>query len=203
MLTRPVYEFPELPVLHGTALTRLSEDEFFELCQANPALNFERNAHQEIIIMPPAGSESSESSGESYGQVWLWNRQTKLGHVYESSAGFKLPDSSVRSPDVAWLSQANWATLTPEQRGKFPPVCPEFMMEIKSPSDEVTMLQAKMENYLANGMQLGFLLDVEAEIAYIYRPGQPAATVQGYDQELSGEPVLPGFRLDLRPLRRT
>lgn len=199
---RPVYEFPELPVLHGTALTRLSDDEYFDLCQANPQLSFERSANQEIIIMPPAGSESSESSLESQGQLWLWNRQARLGHVYESSAGFKLPDASVRSPDAAWLSAAQWATLTPEQRRKFPPVCPEFMLEVKSPSDDVADLQAKMETYLANGMLLGFLLDVEAETAYIYRPGQPAQLVQGYDQELSGEPVLPGFALDLRPLRR-
>ncbi|GAB3639260.1 Uma2 family endonuclease [Hymenobacter arcticus] len=199
---RPTYEFPELPVLHGMALTRLSDDEFFELCQANPALCFERNAHQEIIIMPPAGSESSESSMESQGQLWLWNRKARLGHVYESSAGFKLPDNSVRSPDVAWLSQGKWAQLTAEQRRRFPPVCPEFMMEIKSPSDDLKVLQAKMENYLANGMQLGFLLDVATETAYVYRPGQPAETVQGYDQELSGEAVLPGFMLDLRPLRR-
>jgi len=199
---RPTYEFPELPVLHGALMTRLSDDEFFELCQANPSLDFERNAQQEIIVMPPAGSESSESSLETQGQLWLWNRQSRLGHVYESSAGFKLPDSSVRSPDAAWLSQAKWEQLTPEQRRKFPPVCPEFMLKVKSPSDDVKMLQAKMEDYLANGMQLGFLLDVEAETAYIYRPGQPAEIVQGYDQELSGEPVLPGFRLDLRPLRR-
>ncbi|AMR28587.1 hypothetical protein A0257_16780 [Hymenobacter psoromatis] len=196
------YEFPELPVLHGPVLAGLSDDEFFELCQANPRLNFERNAHQEIIIMPPAGSESSESCSETNYQLVHWNRQLRAGHVYESSAGFKLPDTSVRSPDAAWLSQARWAQLTPEQRRRFPPVCPEFMLEIKSPSDELTMLQAKMENYLANGMQLGFLLDVEAETAYVYRPGQPAETVQGYDQERSGEPVLPGFRLDLRPLRR-
>jgi Uma2 family endonuclease len=199
---RPTYEFPELPVLHGALMTRLSDDEFFELCQANPSLDFERNAQQEIIVMPPAGSESSESSLETQGQLWLWNRQSRLGHVYESSAGFKLPDSSVRSPDAAWLSQAKWEQLTPEQRRKFPPVCPEFMLEVKSPSDDIKMLQAKMEDYLANGMQLGFLLDVAAETAYIYRPDQPAETVQGYDQELSGEPVLPGFRLDLRPLRR-
>lgn len=199
---RPPYEFPELPVLHGTALTRLSDDEFFELCQANPALCFERNAHQEIIIMPPTGPECSESSGESYAQVWLWNRRTHLGHVYEASAGFKLPDNSVRSPDVAWLSQGQWAQLTPEQRRRFPPVCPKFMMEIKSPSDDLTALQTKMETYVANGMQLGFLLDVAHEMAYVYRPGQLAGTVQGYDQELSGEGVLPGFMLDLRPLRR-
>ncbi|RZK28607.1 MAG: Uma2 family endonuclease [Hymenobacter sp.] len=199
---RPTYEFPELPVLHGALLTRLSDDDFFELCQANPSLGFERNAQQEIIIMPPAGSDSSESGLESQGQLWLWNRKTRLGHVYESSAGFKLPDNSVRSPDAAWLSQAKWEQLTPAQRRKFPPVCPEFMVEVKSPSDDVTDLQAKMENCLTNGMQLGFLLDVENETAYVYRPGQPAETVQGYDQELSGELVLPGFQFDLRPLRR-
>ncbi|WP_223648313.1 Uma2 family endonuclease [Hymenobacter psoromatis] len=196
------YEFPELPVLQGPVLAGLSDDEFFELCQANPRLNFERNAHLEIIIMPPAGSESSESCSEANYQLRHWNRPAQPGHVYDSSAGFKLPDNSVRSPDVAWLSQGKWAVLTLEQRRKFPPVCPEFMMEIKSPSDELTMLQAKMEAYLANGMELGFLLDVEAETAYVYRPGQSAETVQGYNQELSGEPVLPGFRLDLRPLRR-
>ena len=193
------YEFPELPVLHGALLARLSDDEFFELCQANPALNFEHNAQQELIIMPPTGSESSS---EANYQLMHWNRQTQLGRVYESSAGFKLPDSSVRSPNAAWLSQAKWEQLTPEQHRKFPPVCPEFMLEVKLPSDDVADLQAKMENYLTNGMQFGFLLDIEAEKAYICRPGQPAKTVQGYDQELSGEPVLPGFRLDLRPLRR-
>lgn len=199
---QPTYEFPELPVLHGAMLVRLSDDEFFELCQANPSLDFERNAQQEIIIMPPAGSESSESCSEANYQLMHWNRRLRLGHVYESSAGFKLPDSSVRSPDVAWLSQAKWEQLTPEQRRKFPPVCPEFMIEAKSPSDDGKMLQAKMEDYLTNGMQLGFLLDVETETAYVYRPGQPVETVQGYDQELSGEPVLPGFSFDLRPLRR-
>ena len=196
------YEFPELPVLHGSVLARLSDDEFFELCRANPLLNFERNANREISIRPLAGCEASELCGEAVYQLWAWNRRARPGHVYESSAGFKLPDTSVRSPDAAWLSQAKWEKLTPEQRRKFPPVCPEFMMEIKSPSDDVAVLQAKMREFLANGMELGFLLDVEAETAYVYRPGQPAETVRGFDQELSGEPVLPGFQLDLRPLRR-
>ncbi|MGI4863914.1 MAG: Uma2 family endonuclease [Janthinobacterium lividum] len=199
---RPTYEFPELPVLHGAILARLSDDEFFELCQANPSLSLERTPQLDITVMPPAGSESSESCSETNYQLMHWNRRTRMGHVYESSAGFKLPDNSVRSPDAAWLSEAKWEQLTPEQRRKFPPVCPEFMVEVKSPSDDVQLLQAKMEAYLANGMQLGFLLDVEAETAYVYRAGQPAETVQGYDQELSGEPVLPGFQFDLRPLRR-
>ena len=198
-----VFDLPqELRILRGAVVNRFTDDEFFDVCQSSPGLRLERTAQHDITFRSPAGSESSEASGESYGQLWLWNRQTHLGHVYESSAGFKLPDTSVRSPDVAWLSQAKWEQLTPEQRRKFPPVCPEFMMEIKSPSDEIRMLQAKMKDYLTNGMQLGFLLDVPAETAYIYRPGQPIETVQGYDQELSGEPLLPGFRLDLRPLRR-
>ncbi|MGI4743579.1 MAG: Uma2 family endonuclease [Janthinobacterium lividum] len=198
-----LFDLPqEMRTLRGATVNRLTDDEFFEICQASPGFRLERTAQHDIMFRSPAGSDSSESSGESYGQLWLWNRRTKLGHVYESSAGFKLPDSSVRSPDVAWLSHAAWLALTPEQRRRFPPVCPEFMMEIKSPSDDLRLLKTKMEDYLANGMQLGFLLDVEAETAYVYRSGQPAETVQGYDQELSGEPVLPGFRLDLRPLRR-
>ncbi|MGI4872545.1 MAG: Uma2 family endonuclease [Janthinobacterium lividum] len=195
------YQFPELPVLHGEALARLTDEEFFELCQANPTLNLERNAQHEIIIMPPAFPDSSEDGSEVTGQIWNWNRPTRPGHVYESSAGFKLPDGSVRAPDVAWLSQA--ARSVAQQAGGFLAACPEFLVEIKSPSDRLTALQAKMEEYQKNGVQLGFLLDVAARTAYIYRPGQPVETMQGYDQELSGEPVLPGFRLDLRPLRRT
>lgn len=197
------FEWPQqLRTLRGAPINQLSDDEFFELCRLNSELRLERTAQHDLMFRSPAGSDSSESSGESYGQLWLWNRQTRLGHVYESSAGFKLPDASVRSPDAAWLSNAAWEQLTPEQRRKFPPVCPEFMMEVKSPSDALVDLQAKMQEYLANGMQLGFLLDVEAETTHVYCPGQPSETVQGYDQELNGEPVLPGFRLDLRPLRR-
>ena len=192
----------QLRTLRGAPINRLSDDEFFELCRLNPDLRLERTAQHDIMFRPPAGSESSESSGESYGQLWLWNRQARLGHVYESSAGFRLPDMSVRSPDAAWLSNAAWEKLTPGQRRNFPPVCPEFMMEITSPSDALADLQDKMQECLTNGMQLGFLLHIEAETAYVYRPGQPAETVRGYDRELSGGPVLPGFRLDLRALRR-
>lgn len=196
------YQFPELPVLQGLVLARLSDAEFFQLCQQNPFLSLERNAQHEIIIMSPAGSESSESCNEVGYQLTHWNRPHRLGHRYDSSAGFRLPDSSVCSPDAAWLSQAAWAALTAEQRRGFPAVCPEFIVDVKPPSDRLTDLQAKMDEYFLNGVQLGFLLDVEAETAYVHRPGQPAETVRGYDQELSGEPILPGFTLDLRPLRR-
>lgn len=196
-------EFYEVPVLHGTTLARLTEAEFFQLCQDNPQVRLERNANHEIIIMPPAHPDADESGTKIIFQLQGWNltQNPAPGHGYGPSAGFVLPDGAIRSPDVSWLSRA--AREIAQQAGGFLAACPEFVIEILSPSDRLSVTQTKMENYLANGVQLGFLLDVEAEMAYIYRPGQPVETVQGYEQELSGEPVLPGFRLDLRPLRRT
>ena len=189
------YQFDELPVLHG-----LSETDFFRLCQDNPQLRLERTADQDIVIMPPAHPDSSEHGTEVSGQLWLWNRQHRLGHSYESSAGFKLPDGSLRAPDVTWLSNARRQVA--ELAGGFLAACPEFVVEVLSPSDRLATTQAKMEEYLANGTHLGFLLDVAAETAYVYRPDRAPETVHGYEQALSGEPVLPGFALDLRPLRR-
>lgn len=202
MQTRPVYEFPELPVLHGAALTRLSDDDFYQLCQDNPQFQLERDANHNIIIMPPAYPDSSEDGLEAAYQLKHWSRTLapEPGHTYESSAGFRLDNGAIRAPDAAWLSHAR--RLVAEKVGGFLATCPEFVIKILSPSDRLSVTQAKMEEYLANGAQLGFLLDVATETAYVYRPGQPAQTVQGYDQELSGEPVLPGFALDLRPLRR-
>ena len=201
MLT--AYQFSELPVLHSPALARLTDEEFFQLCQENPQFQLERDSQHTIIIMPPAHPDASEYGTELVYQLKHWER-TKApvpGHVYESSAGFKLPNGALRAPDAAWLSHAR--RVVAGQAGGFLAVCPEFVVEILSPSDRLATTQAKMEEYLRNGVQLGLLLDVAAETACVYRPGQPAETVQGYDQELSGEPVLPGFRLDLRPLRRS
>lgn len=198
-----VFEMPlELRTLRGPLVARLTDDEFFQLCQDNPTFNLERNAQHDLTFRSPASTSSGRTSGECYGQLWLWNRQQQLGESFDSSTGFTLPNGAIRSPDAAWLNRAQYDRLTADQLAKFSPVCPVFVVEVKSPSDRLRDLQTKMEEYLANGAQLGFLLDVEAETAHIYRPGQPAETVLGYDQELSGEPVLPGFRLDLRPLRR-
>lgn len=202
MLTRAVYEFPELSVLHTPALARLTDEDFYQLCQDNPQFRLERDADHNIIIMPPAFPDFSEGGLEAAYQLKHWSRTLAPdpGHAYESSAGFRLANGAIRAPDAAWLSHAR--RLVAEKVGGFLATCPEFVIEILSPSDRLAVTQAKMEEYLANGAQLGFLLDMEAETAYIYCPSQPAETVQGYDQELSGEPVLPGFRLDLRPLRR-
>lgn len=200
MTSRPTIS-EEAVILRGPLITGFSDEEFFQFCQDNPDLRVERTSDHEIVFMSPAGFLSSAHSGEVHFQVTLWNKQTRSGRVGESSAAFVLPDKATLSPDVSWLSLATWAKVPLEQRNKFLPVCPEFVVEVKSPSDRMTTLHAKMEQWLRNGVQLGFLLDTEAETAFVYRPGQPPVEVQGYDNELSGEAVLPGFVLDLRPLR--
>ena len=188
-------------VLHGP-LTRLTDDEFFDVCQHNPDLRLERNAEHEIVFMPPAGAESSRKSNEVLFQLTLWNRQQQLGYVFESSAGFTLPDGSIRSPDASWVPKAAYDALTEAQRLRFPPVCPTFVVEVRSPSDGLAPLRRKMETYLANGVQVGFLLDPTNETATIYRPGQEPEEISSFDTMLNAEPALPGFTLDLRPLRR-
>lgn len=189
-------------LLQGPVVARLTDEEFFDFCQHNPSLRLERTADHNIIAMPPAGSESSRKSGEVFFQLMLWNREHQLGHVYESSAGFTLPDGSVRSPDAAWLSRAAFESLTEEQRQRFPPVCPAFVVEVRSPSDGLASLRRKLEIYLENGVEVGFLLDPTTEMAYVYRRGQAPQELTGFDRTLSAEPALPGFVLDLRPLRR-
>ncbi|MBC6610942.1 Uma2 family endonuclease [Hymenobacter sp. BT507] len=188
-------------VLRGSLLTRLTDDEFFDFCQQNPDLRLERTADHEIIAMPPAGAESSRKSNEVLFQLTLWNRQHQLGYVFESSAGFTLPDGSVRSPDASWVPKAAYDALTEQQRLRFPPVCPVLVVEVRSPSDGLTALRRKMENYLENGVAVGFLLDPNTETATIYRQGQKPEEIYGFDSSLSAEPALPGFMLDLRPLR--
>lgn len=195
-------DIDNMVVLHGPVLARLTDEEFFDICQHNPNLRMERNADHEIIAMPPAGFESSRKSGEVYGQLWLWNRQHQLGYAYDSSAGFTLPDGSIRSPDASWVSKAAYDALSEQQRLRFPPVCPMFVVEVRSPSDGLALLRHKMETYLANGVQVGFLLDPTNETATIYRPGQEPEEISSFDATLSAEPALPGFVLDLQPLRR-
>ncbi|MET4107949.1 Uma2 family endonuclease [Hymenobacter sp. UYP22] len=200
MSNRPAIS-KEAIVLRGPLVTGFTDEEFFQFCQDNRDLRVERPSDHEIIFRSPAGFLSSSASAEVVFQLKLWNKQYQLGRVGESSAAYVLPDNATLSPDASWFSQASWARVPQELRNKFLPICPEFVVEVKSPSDRISTLQAKMEQWLSNGAQLGFLLDVETETAWVYRPGQPAEKLHGYDQELDAAPVLSGFRLDLRPLR--
>ncbi|WP_197062896.1 Uma2 family endonuclease [Hymenobacter sp. APR13] len=189
--------------LRSPVLANMSDDEFFDFCQLNADLRIERTAHHEILLMSPTGSRSGKRNARLTGQLYAWfSTHGELGEVINSNTGFTLLDGSVLSPDASWVSAAKWNALTPAQQDKFAPVCPEFVVELKSDTDSLRTLQAKMLEYLRNGVQLAWLLNPETETAYLYRPNQPEPeTVQGFDNELSGEAVLPGLRLRLSELR--
>lgn len=174
----------------------LTDEQFFELCQKNRDLRFERTAIGELIIMPPTGGITSDRNADLTYQLYQWNRQTKLGKVFDSSGGFKLPNGSNRSPDASWVKLERWNALTAEQQEKFIPLCPDFVIELRSPSDSLNKLQEKMQEYLENGALLGWLIDPQRKIVEIYRPNQ-VVEILASPATLSGEDILPGFGLDL------
>ncbi len=188
-------------VIKTATIGGLSENYFFALCQENRDIRFERTVHGEIIIMPPTGGETSFRNSELTTELNLWNRRKKEGIVFDSSGGFKLPNNATRSPDAAWVTKERWSKLTAAERSKFPPLCPDFVVELASESDSITTLKEKMMEYLANGCRLGWLIAPNEEKVWIYRPDKPIETISSFKETLSGENVLPGFTLDLNILR--
>jgi Uma2 family endonuclease len=182
--------------------TTMTDQQFFELCQHHPHYRFERTASGALIIMSPAGGETSRRNLSLSGQLYQWNKQYKLGVAFDSSGGFKLPRGGDRSPDASWLAQARWDELTPQQREKFLPLCPDFVIELKSPSDSISTLREKMQEYIANGAQLGFLLNPSPKQVEIYRPNQSPEILQN-PKSVSADPILPGFVLDLTDIFET
>ncbi|MEN9216155.1 MAG: Uma2 family endonuclease [Gloeomargarita sp. HHBFW_bins_162] len=176
-----------------------TEEQFIELVKANPDLRWELTAQGEVIVMPPTGSETGNYNIGLGTDIELWNRQQKLGKTFDSSTGFRLPNGAIRSPDVAWIRNERWEQLTPEQRRQFAPICPDFVVELISPSDELATVQAKMQEYLENGCRLGWLINPETRTVEIYHPNSPTK-IATFDTVLSGEDVLPGFTLDLRTI---
>ncbi len=179
----------------------LTDEQFYVLCRANPDLKFERNSTGVLTVMPPTGGETGSSNAEIGSDFVVWNRHRRLGRVFDSSTGFKLPNGADRSPDVAWVAIDRWNALTPEQREKFPPLAPDFVMELRSATDSMTMLRAKMVEYLENGVKLGWLIDRKNRTVEIYRlmdyqvGRSPEVLMQ--PSALSGEEILPEFILDL------
>jgi Uma2 family endonuclease len=174
----------------------VTDAQFLELAIANPELQLERNATGELSVMAPTGSETGKKNLEIEGQLWLWNRETKLGVVFDSSTGFSLPNGSDRAPDAAWVRQDRWEALTPEQQEGFAPLCPDFVLELRSKTDPIETLRAKMREYIENGARLGWLIDRKNQTVEIYRPNQDVELLE-HPISLSGEDVLPGFVLDL------
>ncbi|MCT7956726.1 Uma2 family endonuclease [Laspinema palackyanum] len=185
-----------------TALTlnldtvHLSDEQFYEICQNNRELKFERTAKGKLIIMSPVGGDSGNREADLIIDLGIWNRQTALGYTFSSSTVFKLPNGGDRSPDAAWIRRERWEALTPEQRRKFPPIAPDFAIELRSATDNLEMLQEKMGEYMDAGVQLAWLINPQQQQVEIYRPGQEIE-VRDLPTELSGEEILPGFNLSL------
>jgi Uma2 family endonuclease len=178
------------------SILQLSDEQFYQLCRTNPDLKFERNIRGELIIMPPTGGETGNRNIELGADFVFWNRQTKLGKLFDSSTCFKLPNGADRSPDIAWVQQERWDALTPKQKEAFPPIAPDFVLELMSPSDTLAATQAKMLEYMENGVWLGWLIDRKMRRVEIYRIGQPVEVLENPAQ-LGGEDVLLGFVLEM------
>ncbi|MFN7216959.1 Uma2 family endonuclease [Microcystis sp.] len=175
---------------------QLSDEQFFQLCQDNRDLRLERNAKGDLIIMPPTGGETGNSNAGITAQLWLWNNLHKLGVVFDSSGGFKLPNGADRSPDAAWIPLDKWQALTPQQKERFLPLSPDFVIELMSPSDNIETARKKMQEYLDNGTRLGWLINRKTREVEIYRQGQ-AVEILTNPESLSGENMLPEFSLNL------
>ena len=182
--------------LPSTLKLTISHEQFVQLAWVNQNLQLERTATGELIVMPPTGSDTGNKNADILGQLWLWNRQTQLGQIFDSSSGFHLPNGADRSPDVSWISQDRWDTLTPEEKSGFAPLCPDFVLELRSKHDSLESLQQKMQEYQENGAKLGWLIDRNRKKVEIYRP-KKSVEVQDFPNSLSGEDILPGFTLDL------
>ncbi|MBR8838440.1 MAG: Uma2 family endonuclease [Stigonema ocellatum SAG 48.90 = DSM 106950] len=185
----------ELPSTIGLYVT---QEQFAALAAANPDLRLERTARGELIVNPPTGWETGERNRSLTGQLDRWYEENEdLGKAFDSSTGFILPNGATRSPDASWVSEERWEALTPEQKGTFANICPDFVVELRSSSDSLKSLQAKMREYIDNGARLGWLIDPPQRRVEVYRP-ELAVEVLENPTELSGETVLPGFVLNLR-----
>jgi Uma2 family endonuclease len=183
--------------LNLNSVIQLTREQFYRLCEENPDLKLERNAQGELIIMPPTGGETGKSNSTINAQLWFWNYQNQLGEVFDSSTGFTLPNGADRSPDVSWVEKSRWDALTKEQKEKFIPLCPDFVIEILSPNDSLKKIQKKMQEYIENGCRLGWLINRKKQEVEIYRPGQNMEVLK-FPQTISGENILPSFVLNMQ-----
>jgi Uma2 family endonuclease len=174
----------------------LTDDQFYDLCRQNEALRFEMNAQGEVIVMLPVGGVSGEREADLITDVKIWNRNTALGRVFSSSTIFRLPNGAKRSPDVAWIEHDRWNALTPEEQEKVPPISPDFVIELRSTSDSLNMLREKMQEYIDNGVQLGWLINPQDQQVKVYELGQPVSPLP-LPTMLSGGDLLPGFTLEM------
>ena len=182
--------------VHVQPVIDLDDEQFYGLCQLNRDLRIERTAQGDVVIMPPTGGKTSDRNAELTMQLRLWAKRDATGTTFDSSGGFLLPSGAVRSPDASWIETAGMEMLEAEEQQRFIPLSPTFVVELRSPTDRLRYLQEKMEEYLENGTRLGWLIDPQEKRVHVYRPHLPVEVLENPAQ-IGGDPVLPGFTLDL------
>ncbi|MGB7086536.1 MAG: Uma2 family endonuclease [Phormidesmis sp.] len=179
--------------------TKMTTEQFYAFCKANPELRIEQTAEGEVVVMPPAFSDTGNRNFEIAVQVGIWARQDDTGEGFDSSAGFTLPNGAMRSPDASWIRRDRWNALSSEQKSSFAPICPDFVIELRSASDALTSLQTKMEEYLENGACLGLLIDRKSRTVHVYRSNSAPEVLEN-PESVSCDPELPGFSLQMNKI---
>lgn len=190
----PVFELD-----FGKALKKMDDDEFFDFCQRNKKMRIEMDKYGSITIMPPTGSETGLKNFKLIGNFWVWVEKDKKGVAFDSSTGFRLPNGAKRSPDLSWMTLEKWNAIPAAKRKKFAPVCPDFVVELRSETDSLRKLKNKMQEYIENGASLGWLIDATTRKVYVYRPNEEVKVLEN-PSEISGEPLLKGFVLNLKEI---
>lgn len=186
-------------LLNFSAIAPIKEEHYLKICEDNPDLKLELDQYGNLIVMPPTGGTSGNRNAEITYQLQAWNKQKKLGKVFDSSTEFKLPNGAFRSPDAAWIRLNRWYELTPKEQEKFPPLAPDFIIELRASSDRLKPLQEKMQEYIDDGVCLGWLIDPQNQQVEVYRPENSVEILSSLTS-LSGEDVLPEFVLDLNEI---
>jgi Uma2 family endonuclease len=187
-----ILEMPRLP----TEISYLSDDQFFQFCVVNRKLRIERSAEGKTIIMSPTGGETRRRNAEVNRQLGNWAKDDGTGVTFDSNTEFRLPNGACRSPDACWIPKSRWERIPRSERERFPPICPDFVIELLSPSDNLEETKLKMQEYIANGARLGWLIDPATRRVWVYS-ADDGFRVLDRPESLSGDPVLPGFILDL------
>ena len=176
-------------------LSKMSDRQFNDFCRTNSDLRIEQNADGEVIVMPPAFADTGNRNGQILGQLYVWSEADGTGEVFDSSAGFTLPNGAKRSPDATWILSERWEALSPEEQASFAPIAPDFVVELRSSSDTLTSLEEKLAEYIANGVRLGLLIDLQKRQVHVYRPDRVA--ILDHPEAISCEPEMPGFVLKM------
>lgn len=182
--------------VHLPALAQMTPEQFYQFCQANSELRIERTATGEVIILPPTFSDTGNRNFNLAVQLGIWAEQDGTGVGFDSSTGFTLPNGATRSPDASWIRADRWTALSKQQKASFAPICPDFVVELRSSSDSLSDLQLKMQEYIDNGAKLGFLIDRKLRTVHVYRPNV-APEIKESPDSVGAEPELPGFVLQM------